>query len=77
MRKGVIVLIAALGCLWCEAGASVLTPDGRDHFKRGRELYALGRWADAKQEFAAVCGAVPQPESFSASWLLKTCLPYC
>ena len=56
-------MIAALGCLWCEAGASVLTPDGRDHFKRGRELYALGRWADAKQEFAAVCGAVPQPES--------------
>ena len=55
--------IAALAVLWCEAGASPLTPEGRGHFERGRELYALGRWADAAAEFAAVCGAVPQPES--------------
>ena len=53
MRKGVIVLIAALGCLWCGADASVLTSGGRAHFDRGRELYALGRWADAREEFAA------------------------
>ncbi len=59
------MLIAALGCLWCEAGASALRPDGRDHFKRGRELYALGRWADAKEEFAAACGSVPQSSESS------------
>lgn len=57
------MLIAALGCLWCGADASVLTSGGRTHFDRGRELYALGRWADAREEFAAVCGAVPQTES--------------
>ena len=57
------MLIAALGCLWCGADASVLTSGGRAHFDRGRELYALGRWADAREEFAAVCGAVPQTES--------------
>ena len=57
------MLIAALGCLWCGADASVLTSGGRTHFDRASELYALGRWADARQEFAAVCGAVPQTES--------------
>ena len=57
------MLIAALGCLWYGVDASVLTSGGRAHFDRGCELYALGRWADAREEFAAVCGAVPQTES--------------
>lgn len=53
--------VSTLAGLWYGAGASPL-PEGRAHFERGRELYALGRWADARTEFAAVCGAVPQPE---------------
>ena len=56
-------MIAALGGLLGEAGASMPTPDGRDYFKRGRELFELGRWADAKEEFAAACRAVPPLEA--------------
>jgi len=62
MRKGImLLLVGALSCLWSAAGASPRTPDGRERFDRGRELYALGRWADAAEEFAAVCRSVPQP----------------
>ena len=54
MRKGVLLLIAALGTCWLAFGTSVLTPEGRAHFERGRELYDSGRWSDAQQEFSAV-----------------------
>lgn len=57
------MLIAALGGLLGEASASMPTPGGRDCLKRGRELFELGRWADAKEEFAAACKAVPPLEA--------------
>ncbi len=59
MRKGVLLLIAALGTCWLAFGTSVLTPEGRAHFERGRELYDSGRWSDAQKEFSVVGQAEP------------------
>ena len=76
MRRGVISLLALLALSYGPVSASAVVEGGRERFERGRELYALGRWADAEEEFAAACRAVPplsDGQRVEADYYLSMC----
>ena len=54
MRK--ILMLVLMSAAFCASAAGMI-PSGRDAaLKRGRELYELGRWSDARQELVMLRG---------------------
>jgi len=75
MRKGVILAILLTG-LWTASPANAVVSGYRTHFDRARSLYDLGRWSDARTEFAAarkLASATDLAERLDADYYLAMC----
>ncbi len=74
MRNYLIPIAASLCLLAGEARAA--TPEVRTALERGRELFAFGRWSDARHEFLAARAALApddRRERLEADYYLAVC----